>query len=250
MYGTIFKVSSNRISYRFWQLIRSCNKKIPYKFLIQIEKRKPTMNLSFDFGFNLKEAYVKIVPKEKLSSLLNNEKDQDLKRESVELVNITDTGAIIPYEDFLYRVYLPKGGEFCFPTNDHGVTLLGKIPWADTSKTASKNIYIDNVRISNIYHTNWQFPYEKKIFYKGQDNMISTLFEIHGMNYPTLFTFAMCDDIGMLLTLTETVFPKEKKRAFFAFEFNSFELQGGEDYVLKYISNGKIIDTKKSGMKM
>ncbi len=214
------------------------------------------MKLSFNFGFNLKETYVKVLSKENIHLPHDNNSDEthEIKqtegdKQDFELFSITNDEAFIPYDDFLYRIHLPKGGEFCFPTNNHGITPIGKTPWADTSKTSSKNAYIDNIRISNTYHNNFTFPYEKTIFYRGVDNMVSTLCDIHNISKTEVFTFVITDKKHTLFLLLENLLilnaGKKNAHGFSAFKFESSKLRGGEDYVLEYILSGKILATRK-----
>ncbi len=216
-------------------------------------KQNGGVKLSFNFGFNLKEAYVKVLPKDKVHLLHDNTSDEahEIKitegdKQDFELFSITNDEAFIPYDDFLYRIHLPKSGEFCFPTNNHGVTPIGKTPWADTFKTSSKNAYIDNIRISNTYHNNFTFPYEKTIFYRGVDNMVSTLCDIHNISKTEVFTFVLINHKKRLLLLRERVLYDKKNHlnTFDLFRFNTNKLKSN-CYFLGYFLSGKMFYMKK-----
>ena len=201
---------------------------------------------------------MKVLSRDKIHLLLDDDSDEaheikqterERERESFELVSITNNEAFIPYDDFLYRIHLPKGGEFCFPTNNHGVTPIGKTPWADTSKSSSKNAYIDNIRISNTYHNNFTFPYERTIFYRGVDNMVSTLCDIHNLSKVELFTLIFLKANKNPFIMRERLLINHDKKKgvqiFDRFKFDSLKLRGGEDYAFQYILSGKILATRK-----
>ena len=172
-------------------------------------------------------------------------KTREREREP-ELVSITDNSAFIPYDDFLYRIHLPNGGEFCFPTNDHGITPIGKVPWADTSKSSSKKAFIDNIHISNTYPNNFTFTYERQVFYKGVDNMISTLCDIHGVSKPEVFTFVLLNRRKKLLLLRERILygGKSHLNTFDLFRLNTKKLKSTY-YFLGYFLSGKMYELKK-----
>ncbi len=79
--------------------------------------------------------------------------------------------------------------------------------------------------------------------------MISTLCDIHGISKCEVFTFVMVDKKGELLLLLEDPIildkAKEITHEFSAFKFETFKLNGGEEYVLEYILSGRMLATRK-----
>ena len=141
-----------------------------------------------------------------------------------------------------------KESGFCFPADGHGVQLIENIPWASTKlKSSNSKVIIDNIQISNVYHNNFTFPYEKTTFYKGVDNMVSTLCDIRNLSKPEVFTLIFTNLKDITAFAESLVIPDKNNkefRKFAAFEFNSFQLKGGEKYLLEYILSGKLIEKR------
>jgi len=85
--------------------------------------------------------------------------------------------------------------------------------------------------------------------------MVSTLCDIHGIFDTEAFIFVLFHNKQNIVLLKERVvsmthIPKSENRKpyikmYASFKFNSSKLIGGEDYVLEYILNGKILATRK-----
>ncbi len=82
-------------------------------------KQNGGVKLSFNFGFNLKEAYVKVLSKDKVHLLHDNTSDEahEIKqtegdKQDFELFSITNDEAFIPYDYFFYRIQKVENSAF------------------------------------------------------------------------------------------------------------------------------------------
>ncbi|MGC9174245.1 hypothetical protein, partial [Athalassotoga sp.] len=72
-------------------------------------------------------------------------------------------------------------------------------------------------------------------------NMVSTLF-ILGINKPALFTFLFLNKDKKLLLMRERIINQSPKmQVFDRFKFNSSYLKGGDEYVLGYVVDGRLL---------